>query len=721
MEFLLKSHKKNRNWVWLKQLFLLLSRIGALLLALFMLGQVGCNEDRIARLLGSETTHHYVLLDDSFSMSDRGSAGSVFDKAQSTLSLIAARARNRQNQKFTLVRFSKAATADADINGELVDNAFAQRIEDVKARLKVSSLSVGAGNAVDSVAALIQERTDENAIVYILSDFRKKDWANPAEIEAAMTQIHDSGAAIELISCAKSVRPNLAVTELVAAGNVRVAGTPLMMRVSVKNCSENTAEKIQIKVETQAYEDAVDASIGLDELQPTIDELPTVFIEKIEAGETETREFPVYFSVVGQHVVKAQLVDDSVLVDNEQRAVTQVNSAAQVLIIDNAEQVHGGILALAMNPGGMTGIAPSIRTPNFLRDAPLDQLTQFDVIYLLDIERLDETAIKNLEAFAFSGGGVGFFLGPRTDSGFVTSQLYRNGNGVFPIPLEKAVAIPELVEERVPDVAPVTSPIFPDGMKNPLLDLVQIATVVQPPLEWVGQRSNDVTVAATIRGDETKPLVVQSRFGKGNVVVFTTTAGPVWNNWGRNGTFPPIMLLVEDWLASGRYKSDSNLVGVPIEISAPTKMYDPQVTFVVPADPGSSDNVVKRVTIKRRMEFNETGDQYQITLGSPDSNQSSDVNNPGIYEVWLRPSNDQMESKRMALNVDTMESEMELVNREKLLGALGSSKPSMVNWDQFNPEPKQENVSSLSKLLLFALLALLAIEQWLAYSTSYHR
>ena len=40
MEFLLKSHKKNRNWVWLKQLFLLLSRIAALVLALLMLSLI---------------------------------------------------------------------------------------------------------------------------------------------------------------------------------------------------------------------------------------------------------------------------------------------------------------------------------------------------------------------------------------------------------------------------------------------------------------------------------------------------------------------------------------------------------------------------------------------------------------------------------------------------------------------------------------------------------
>ena len=68
MEFLLKSHRKNRNWVWLKQMLLLLSRIAILLLGLFLLSQVGCENDRIAALLGGRSTHHYVLVDDIFSM-----------------------------------------------------------------------------------------------------------------------------------------------------------------------------------------------------------------------------------------------------------------------------------------------------------------------------------------------------------------------------------------------------------------------------------------------------------------------------------------------------------------------------------------------------------------------------------------------------------------------------------------------------------------------------
>jgi len=219
MDFLLASHKKHRNWVWLKQLLLLLSRIAILLLALLMLAQIGCNDDRVARLLCGSTTHHYVLLDDSFSMQDRDLSGRAFDRATATISKIAGRAKNRQSQKFTLLRYSSVTTERAnnnpnlsnndsiedgllfaDINAELVDTQFDRRIESVKGELDVSELSVGPLPALELVADLIERRTGENAIVYVLSDFRKRDWGTPESLESALATMESAGAAVELLS-----------------------------------------------------------------------------------------------------------------------------------------------------------------------------------------------------------------------------------------------------------------------------------------------------------------------------------------------------------------------------------------------------------------------------------------------------------------------------------------------------------------------------------------
>src|ERR1700675_157338 len=70
MEFLLASQKKFRTWVILKQLLLLLLRMAAIALVVLALAQPLLPE-KMGGFLGGRPTHHIVLLDDSFSMSDR--------------------------------------------------------------------------------------------------------------------------------------------------------------------------------------------------------------------------------------------------------------------------------------------------------------------------------------------------------------------------------------------------------------------------------------------------------------------------------------------------------------------------------------------------------------------------------------------------------------------------------------------------------------------------
>ena len=744
MEFLLKSHKKNRNWVWLKQAFLLLARIAVLILSLLMFAQIGCNDNRISDLLGGATTHHYVLLDDSFSMGDRASDGTAFDRALSTLSLISSRAKNRENQLFSILRFSQArpdpdnragAAASgkveaggtsgsmmnpvADLDGEWVDNLFDQRIEDVKARMAVSTLAVGLKDSLEVVSQSIGTRRNENAILYVLSDFRQRDWKNTTDISKLLTDIDSTGAAIEMIACTRTVQQNLALTDIQPVGHVRVAGAPLMMQVTVKNCSDSIAEKVQVKLGSLAFPEPTPGTIA-ENVRPDYVEIPSVFIQSIAPGESETRSFPVCFRTAGVHVVVGSIPADAVAVDNERWNVTEIFDSAKILLIDDSRQMNSHFMSLALNPGGMTGIDPDCRTRDFLRDVSLESLFDYDVVILMDVDSLEESSIKNLESFAADGGGVVFFLGPNSNLESYNSALYRGGDGLFPMLLERSIEIPEQGNTRVPDIVPHEHPMFAPVLAgtNSLLDLVQVARIVQPAPEWNLKKSGDVTVAATIRGLEGWPLIVERAFGNGRVMVFTTTAGPIWNNWSRNVTFPPIMLLMEDYLAAGKYDGQQRMVGSSIEIGVSSNEYLPGLTILAP-DGGDESRMVSRT----RMGMSAVGsDMLGMTIGKRfpgHSMRETDV--PGIYDVWFRRTDSAQEVRRFALNVDTSESELALANRQKLLADLNRWKPTLVDWDQFNPEPTQKPASSLSRLLLVILVLTLVVEQLLAYSTSYHQ
>ena len=743
MEFLLKSDKQNRNWVRLKQMMLLLSRIAILLLALLMFAQVGCGENRIAGLLGGSTTHHYVVFDDSFSMSASDSTDSVFDRARSTLSMIAARASNRPNQLITILRASSFRNQNevgsvgptgwppegaafigqaADFNSVLVDDQIGERIKSVKSRLAVSNLASGLTSAVDSVAALISERKNENAIVYVLSDFREKDWRNPQDIRSALETIERAGAGIELIRCEVDAGDNLAITELRPAGNVRVAGTPMMMMVRVKNCGSRIAEKIQLKINSIAFADV--GSRNRREPNWKLEELPTVFFSEIPPGQSATRLFPVFFATPGQHVVFADLPVDAIAVDNRRWSSMKFRSAAKVLVIDD-EQQQSRFLSLALNPNRMTGIQPETRSREFLRNNSPSQLADYDVIFLLDVDRLDEAASENLEAFVSSGGGLGIFLGPKTDLNFYNQRLFNDGAGLLPISLGKINEVPEQLEDPIADIAPESHPIFAPLMRdrNSLLSLVQIEKLVLPGVDWFTEVGTSARVLATVRGKTQWPLIIEKTFGDGRVILVTTTAGPIWNNWSRNATFPPTLLLLEDYLAQENYRYDDRLAGQTIPVEIPASEYLAKAVFERRLDnqmsrlsqpPLENEILLRPASLDPQQLVGVVG-RYRPTM------MSGATDEPGIYDLTLTKVNSAAETTRLSINVDGSESEMALVDMPTLLSKVAPAQPNLVDWDQFNPEPEQNPVSSLGRLFLLMMVGLLVTEQVLAYSSSYHQ
>src|SRR5687767_807250 len=107
MEFLLASYEKHRKWVWLKQLLLLLARMAVVVLVVAMLAQLKTRDQWLA-IFGGRVTHHYVVVDDSYSMSDRVAGASAMDAAKQVMAAIVGRATQEDSpQKLTLMRYSQ--------------------------------------------------------------------------------------------------------------------------------------------------------------------------------------------------------------------------------------------------------------------------------------------------------------------------------------------------------------------------------------------------------------------------------------------------------------------------------------------------------------------------------------------------------------------------------------------------------------------------------------
>ena len=251
MEFLLLSQKKHRTWVILKQLLLLLLRMAAIALVVLALAQP-LLPDRWGNFFGGQPTHHVVLLDDSYSMSENLGAQTAFDDAKDAIRRLGqSLTRPREPQTFTLLRLSRCGGRYGgdrpDFQKETVDADFANRLGGVLDSIQVSQTAAEPLPAFETVRQMLGENTGERRIVYLFSDFRTRQWDKPDELKKRLVQLDDNRAEIRLIDCVEEpARPNLAIVSLEPEEGIRAAGVQWRMRVTVQNYGPSAVRNVPV-------------------------------------------------------------------------------------------------------------------------------------------------------------------------------------------------------------------------------------------------------------------------------------------------------------------------------------------------------------------------------------------------------------------------------------------------------------------------------------------
>ncbi len=702
MEFLLASQKKHRKWIILKQLLLLLARMTAIAALLLMVAQPVL-KNQWGTLFGGSNTHHVVLLDDSFSMSDRWADTSAFKQAKQVVERLASRASRQETpQTFTLLRFSRAGRGSSGLQPDLISEPvtadFAAKLEGTLGPLAVSQTAAGPADALDAVERLPAAREDETRVVYLVSDFRANEWNEPTALRKALGKLDTSRAQLHLVNCVDTGRGNLTIAQLQAVPGVRAANVPLMIDVAVTNHGASQVKHVSVLLEEDGHA------------------RPAISVEEIPAGKTVSRRFPVVFSTAGEHLLKAQLESDAIEIDNLRFAVVEVSAAAPVLVIDGSPDGKDAyFLATALAPGGKikSGIKPIIESARYLRSNPLEG---FAAIYLANIERLDPAEIEALEAYTRSGGGVAFFLGERSTSDFFNKQLYRDGAGLFPAPLAQSVQL--LVDrlEKVPDLQVTDHPIFAvfSGERNSFISAVIIERYFATAPGWQPDPASTTKVIARVRNGA--PLAVERNFGAGRTIAFLTKAAPTttdqgpWNNWARgNPSFVVAMLELEAYLSAARQSVATRFVGTPLEMKLTAGSYRPQVRFTMPNDRGATSG-------KDGGALSVDAEQAKDALGVAfHETQSS-----GFYEAQLTKTDGSNEIRRFAVNVDPAEGNLKHLDGPQLAARLAGVRVKLHNAGDFAFDTGQLAGFNLGESLLYASIIVLLVEQLLAYFTSYH-
>ncbi len=695
MEFLLLSQKRNRTWVMLKQFLLLLLRMLAIAAVVLMLAQPR-TQNSLGALLGGTKTHHIVLLDDSFSMSDRWQGASAFEQGVKVVGRLGNQlSRQGGRQEFTLLLNSQAAHRGngmkATLTREPVSSDFRDAIADRLQSLHVSQMAEGPLEGLSAIGQMVREGTDTATYVYIVGDFRAKEWSASGDLRRALLDLNEAGARLQLINCVDVERPNLAIASLKPGMGIRAASVPLSIEVAVTNFGLQAARDVPVQL--------------TEDERPR----PAVTIPAIPPGQTATATFEVRYPAPGQHSLAATLPADAVETDNSRFAVLDFPEAVPVLVVDGEAQAEGGhgeayfvTLPFASNNVTPTGVAPKIVTPAFLRDKPLDP---FAMIYMLNVDRLDQPAIDALEEYVKKGGGVAFFMSDRTRADFFNTRLYRDGKGLFPIPL---VAPTELLVDRTETANDLTAdanhPVFSlfAGQPNVDIDKVIIHKYFAAEKRWTPPTGSSAHVVAHLRNGA--PLVVEQKFGAGRVLAFLTTAAPTWNNLANTPRHIAAMLQTVNYLASSRQTDPSRLVGASLSVEFERVKYDPDVKFVKPPRERPETLPVSAVP---------SGDHMLATL-------PGDANISGVYEAQLTRRDKSTETLKYAYNVSPEEGNLKIVDGPGLETRLGGVKYRFVPASDAFFDAQEFDRANMGRMVMYLLIAILVGEQLLSYSASYH-
>ncbi len=700
MEFLLASQRKYRTRVLLKQLLLMAMRVAAIAGIAMALAQPRWRS-ALAGFLGGEQTTHILLLDDSYSMSEETVEESCFDRSQEVaLRLLDEFAAAGSGQSLAVGRFSRLAQSAAD-GFDFVPQPLTPEIAAEAQRLiesaQPSQSAAGPREAIAAAAEFATAGDGTKTAVWVLSDFRDRNWRAADETASLLRQIADAGGEIRFIDCSPrptaTPRPNFSVESISLNGGVPAAGVVLPLEVTVRNHSSMPSGELQLDLR----EDGVPR--------------PGLRFDSIPAGAAASQRFDVRFPETGEHALQASLSTDVVIVDNTRSAVVSIAESREVLLVDGATVPgeRGGdafYLASALAPGGgaPTGLAIQIDSQRALTRESLDR---YDTIWMLDVPSLDPPEVDALEAYVQAGGGVCFFVGPRTLIESTNTRLYRDGQGLFPVPLAGDVELLAEVTsrggDRVADVVVEDHPAVAvlSGRRNPLVASVRVDRLMAVDRSFEPAEGSGLRRLLSLRTGA--PLLLEQPFGEGLVAVALTTAAPEWNNWARgNPSWVVVMLELESHLAQGRRAAASATVGDPIEIVLQEGLDEPQVDFVVPPD----DSVI-------HLEA-ERGSEGRLAATLRETGVA------GLYAARWRQQDGVEQSRVIAVNVDPAEGELATVTQDQLDRVLAGVPYTIERAESMQEDRENLAGASLTTPLLYLLVILLLLEHVVSYSASYH-
>ncbi len=587
MDFLLRAFQKQRNRLRNENLLLLLLRcLIPILLALAIARPL--LEAATSLITGGGVVHHVFILDASYSMGlSQDGAPSPYQRGRALIERALDRfERNpNRNDKVTLVRAGVRTRflvrEDLDIASSKAAWLEASKPDDAAA---------GLDEAVSQVVDALAEADDSLTQVYVLTDLQLRslgdavaasdDPAGPA-LDDTLRDLFEQlqsrdGLTLHLIDTGPmadgrgGTLENVQITDLRLTDPAAVEKSPAEVIATLQNLGTATA--------------TCEVTLDIDGGEPIRK------VVEVPAGAEAEADFQLTFRTRGRRRVRAALIPDALVADDERFLTVDVRDRIRILLVDGREggdplKSYAYLWKAMLDPDENVLPTFAVEVVDIVallggQCAPKD----FDVVVLADIERLNNRAANAIQDALRGGTGVLCQFGPQCEADSFNLHLFAAGDGPMPFRLlPPQGGAPGSSTIRSPSIADKEHPVLQEFDEDIYREILQAI----PMWRWHGVAADsiqeDATVPVCVTDAEQTPLFVSRPFGEGQALFLTSPIGSEYDadRWNRLDdplvAFPLLHGIVK-WLALPATDAFSVAVGAALSCSLDARPIDLEVS-----------------------------------------------------------------------------------------------------------------------------------------------
>ena len=344
----------------------------------------------------------------------------------------------------------------------------------------------------------------------------------------------------------------------------------------------------------------------------------------------------------GTYRCELLLQEDDLPADDHHYFTIEVGERAAVLVVDGDPSAIPTLsetffLANALNPGGIVtsegaaGFKTEVISPAELRSANLDD---YRTVILCNVPHLDGSDLVRLENYLLEGGTALIFLGDKTDAAHYNSWRF------MPLSLTRVEGDPG--RKRSFGFAELRGdhPLF-----KRRLDVRSARFFLCYGSDRGTLKDKSRVLASFANG---QPALVEGEYGKGKVLLFTSTCDLDWNNFPLRRVFLPFVHQLVGYLSAQDVRVNAYRLGEEVKFQATASHYTARI---VVTDPDGRRTLLPQ---PRRV-----GGYAEAVF--------ADTSVPGLYQVDAPPAF--TNSGGFGVNLRVEESVLTMADPEKLKAA----------------------------------------------------